>query len=211
MSELKRKLEEYEKATAEAEQKIEALKKSRAEAEAEAARLKPLVQLEQLRSMVAEVKRLPESDKHGRPVRVAMLVDYALREMGQVAQLLFTLPLGRYDAGKRYPEYYDGSHEPLPAEDTKEGIYVVAAWRWEDGPRHWAKIFADGTVELINAGEDQCVNVLNLDPETWTKVVCRGKPEEEEEEDEDEDDEEDEDEEEEEEEEGDKAGNWREL
>lgn len=195
MSDLKRKLEECTKAAADAEQKIEALKKSRVEAEAEAARLKPLVQLDLLRAQIAEVKGMPGPDAHGRPVRIATLVNYVLHEMGEATELLFSLPIGCYNPGK-YPEYYDGSNEPLSAEDAKEGIFVVASWRWGKGSRHFAKIFAGGTVEVVTEQWDHAFNALDDDPETWAALLCRGKPAKATKEDEDEEEEDDEEEEE---------------
>lgn len=173
VSDLKRKLEECTAKAADDEEESKRLKMSSEDALAEAQRIKHQLKLQELRDHVEEIK-LASSDSHGNVVRVALLVNQALQDVGDVDELTFMLPIGDYP-GERHT-YYDDSSEPFNTEEAKEGIYIKAKWKWSGTSYYFAKIFQNGTVEYVADDEDSAFNVLKDDPDLWTTLLCSGKP-----------------------------------
>lgn len=189
---LKRKLQECEELADGVEAKITELVESRKVAKIEAARIRHLLRMDSLRTHVEEVKASP-TDMYGRALRVAMLVDFALRSAG-VDNLTFVLPIGEYDAESTNPDYYDHSAEPLSTTKAKEDFFVRATWSWGTQRDRVAKIRGDGSVQAVGitslANDNvQAVgitshsydkvhtfNVLTEDPEKWMPILCNDAP-----------------------------------
>lgn len=179
MADLKRKLLECVDKLAADEAEIKRLEKSCKTAREESDRLVYEMRLQALRERVESITLEP-TDRNGRAVRVALLVDQALRELGDVDTLTFTLPIG--EPGGDPHAYYDDRYEPLSVHEAEaRGIYVKATWNWEGTADRVARINVDGSVAIVGQNKDQLteeavMNVLKDDPAEWVAFLCEGKP-----------------------------------